>query len=147
MIAAPVCARNQHPVAGRLQLGFSTGIMRQRVGYQRSQWGLCWFSRNATLFTRSGPEGSSQGRRRVCRDVAGRAPTHLWPHKILQLHLSLKALLHNKTTPVSCNIYFIALKYYCHKPVIIDCHFIIGRLFCSITQKNIYLDNIVKFVY
>ena len=24
------------------------------------------------------PEGSSQGRRRVCRDVAGRAPTHLY---------------------------------------------------------------------
>jgi hypothetical protein len=71
----------------------------------------------------------------------------LWPHKILLLHLSLKSLLHNKTTPISCNIYFIALKYYCHKPVIIDCHFIIGRLFSSITQKNIYLDNIVNFVY
>ena len=25
------------------------------------------------------PEGSSQGRRRGCRDVAGRAPTHLRP--------------------------------------------------------------------
>ena len=59
----------------------------------------------------------------------------------------LKRLVRNIYAPISCNIYFIALKYYCHKPVIIDCHFIIGRLFSSITQKNIYLDNIVKFVY
>ena len=32
-----------------------------------------------------------------------------------------------------CNIYFIALKYYCHKLVIIDCHFISGRLFSVIS--------------
>lgn len=53
--------------------GFKTLAEGQRVEFeitngakgpcsQRSQWGLCWFSRNATLFTRSGPEGSSQGR-------------------------------------------------------------------------------------
>ena len=75
------------------------------------------------------------------------------PHPFLALIKSpcftspLKPLSHNKITPISCNIYFIALKYYCHKPVIIDCHFIIGRLFSSITRKNIYLDNIVNFVY
>ena len=49
--------------------------------------------------------------------------------------------------PISCNIYFIALKYYCHKPVIIDWHFIIGRLFNTKIQKNINLDNSVNFVY
>lgn len=39
-------------------------------------WGLCWFSRNMNLLTRSGPEGSSHSRGIVCRDVAGKAPTH-----------------------------------------------------------------------
>ena len=48
---------------------------------------------------------------------------------------------------IACNIYFIVLKYYCHKLVIIVGHFIVGRLFSGITQKNIYLDNIVNFVY
>ncbi|CAQ90056.1 hypothetical protein EFER_2561 [Escherichia fergusonii ATCC 35469] len=58
----PHCARNQHLARNGLQLAGAAVIMRLRVGSQRSQWGLCWFSRNATLFTRSGPEGSSQGR-------------------------------------------------------------------------------------
>ncbi len=46
-----------------LQLRDIAVIMRLRVGLTTPQWGLCWFSRNATfLFTVSGPEGSSQGR-------------------------------------------------------------------------------------
>lgn len=40
----------------------------------RQSMGSCWFSRNTNLLTRSGPEGSSHGRCRVCRDVAGKAP-------------------------------------------------------------------------
>ncbi len=40
-----------------------------------NQWRPCRFSRNITLWTRSGPEGSSRSRRRVCRDVAGSAST------------------------------------------------------------------------
>lgn len=34
-----------------------------------------------------------------------------------------------------CNISFIQLKYYCHKHVIIDCHFIFGCLFSVISKK------------
>jgi len=43
------------------------------------QWGRCWFSRNTNLWTRSGPEGSSRSRWRVCRDVAGSVPTYFLP--------------------------------------------------------------------
>ena len=49
------------------------------------QWRPCWFSRNANLWTRSDPEGSSRSRRRVCRDVAGRASTHLSPPYFLNV--------------------------------------------------------------
>ncbi len=62
------------------------------------------------------------------------------PHPfVASSHLScfspFLAFIHNNTMPIPCNIYFIALKYYCHKPVIIDWHFIIGRLFSSKFKK------------
>ena len=59
--------------SGRLQLALRTGIMRQRVGYQRSQWGSV--GSPATLLCSLGQvRKEAAGRRRGCRDVAGRAP-------------------------------------------------------------------------
>lgn len=59
----------------------------------RQSMGSCWFSRNANLLTRSDPEGSSHGRCRVCRDVAGKAPPNFQPFIIS----NLSSLLFSKT--------------------------------------------------
>lgn len=75
--------KNQHPMPDGLQLHDIAVIMRLRVGSQRSQWGLCWFSRNATLFTRSGPEEQPRQMTRV--------PGCSWqgPHLFVPLHTVL----------------------------------------------------------
>ena len=68
--------RNQHLARNGLQLAGAAVIMRLRVGSQRSQWGLCWFSRNATLFTRSGPEGKQPRQMTRVPGCSWQGPTH-----------------------------------------------------------------------